>query len=214
MSSTELLPAVSEEKSFAVAVIDNFDLNIGALHGENSIHILNRIIIQAPKREQIITDVTQCLDDLCNLVAADVQDIHLNNILIDRIQNTATGIDKTLGIVTFQPYKDNAYDEILLAYGLMEHAFAGGDVLTKIINSPTKMHIPLLSGFLATFIKTTPGGLSKITFSSPINQDPSALSTSKICIKSMRKDLIDSGFQKELVIVADEKSLQSMYKGK
>ena len=103
LSSTELPPAVGEEKSFAVAVIDNFDLNIGTLHGENSIHILNRIIIQTPNREQIITDVTQCLDDLCNLAAADVQDIHLNNILIDRIQNTATETDKMLVIVTFQP---------------------------------------------------------------------------------------------------------------
>ena len=185
MSSTELPPTIKEEKTFALTVVDNFDLNIGTFHGDNSIHILNRKIIQTPNYKQIIIDVIQYLEDTCNLVAADVQSIHLNAAFIDRMQSAARATDKMIGEATYQPFTDNAYNDILLVYSLMKRAFAQSDVFTKIINNRTTTHIPLLSSLLAIFIKVTPHILSKITFLLPINQDSSTLSTSKLCIEAM-----------------------------
>ena len=175
------------------------------MHGENSIHILNRIIVQTPNYEELVSDVNQCLTHLCCQVAAAVENVPLNTALCDHVQNATTSTDKLNAVTNYKPFKDNSYKQILLAYSLMKYVFDQNNGLTKTINSQIKINLPLLSGFLASFLEIVNRPLSKITFLPPLNQDPSSFSTSKICIESMKKALVDSGFQQEVVIVADEK---------
>jgi hypothetical protein len=206
LSSTELPPTVKQQNSFAIAVVDNFYLNIGSLHGENSIHMLNRIIIQTSNNEELISDVNECLKNLCNDVVSVIDNVHhALTTLLDNIQDTTTSTDKSNRIMNYEPYKDNPYDQILLAYSLVKHAFYQNNIFTKLINHQIHMHLQLLAGFVASFLKNTNRPLSKITFLPPINQDPSSLSTSELCIKSAKEALVDFGFQQEAVVVADEK---------
>ncbi|CAF3913624.1 unnamed protein product [Rotaria sp. Silwood1] len=205
LSPTALPPSVKQEHSFAIAIVDNFDLNIGTLHGENSIHILNRIIIQTPNPEELLCDVNQCLVDLCSRVAAAIENTDHDATHSDHVQDTTRSTAQIINKMEYKPYKDNSYDAILLSYSLMKYAFDQSNDLTKIIDSHMQINLPLLSGFLASFIENMQRPLSKITFLPPINQDPSSLSASKLCMASIKTALIDSGFQKEVVIVADEK---------
>ncbi|CAF0968968.1 unnamed protein product [Didymodactylos carnosus] len=46
-------------------------MNIGSFHGENSIHILNRIIIQTPANDEVSFNVNQCVTDLCQRIVAE-----------------------------------------------------------------------------------------------------------------------------------------------
>ena len=108
-------------------------------------------------------------------------------------------------MISFGFYKNNSYRDVLCAYGLMKFCFDTNNFLEKLIDDNHKVFLPLLSGFFATYLPNLRRPLSKITFLPPINQDPSSLTTSQICLQSAKASLIDSRFQNEAVIVVDEK---------
>ena len=87
----------------------------------------------------------------------------------------------------------------------MKLFFNTNNFFEKLIDDKNKVFLPLLSGFFATYLPNLRRPLSKITFLPPINQDPTSLTTSQICLRSAKTSLIDSRFQKEAVIVVDEK---------
>jgi hypothetical protein len=193
-------------------------MNIGTLHGENSIHILNRIIIQTPVNNELKFDVRECLNDLCASVASALDDPNFNLLLNSNTTNsttittssttnstTITSSSTTNKNQPYVPYKDNSYRDILLAYGLMKHVYDTNNILAKVIDNQAQTNLPLLAGFFATYIQNVHGPLSKITFLPPINQNPSSLTTSQLCLQSTKTSLIDSGYQKEAVVVVDEK---------
>ncbi|CAF1583813.1 unnamed protein product, partial [Didymodactylos carnosus] len=64
-SFSSSIPKSMIPNSFGVKVADNFDLNKQTLRGENSLHILNQIIIQNPENEEQIntTPVVACDSD-------------------------------------------------------------------------------------------------------------------------------------------------------
>ncbi|CAF1612425.1 unnamed protein product, partial [Didymodactylos carnosus] len=70
------LASVKQQHMFAIKVADNFDLNKESLHGENSIHILNQIIVHNPENDELLTNVHQCLAEMKDIVAESVE-LHL-----------------------------------------------------------------------------------------------------------------------------------------
>jgi hypothetical protein len=182
-------------------------MNIGTLHGENSIHILNRIIIQTLVNDELKFDVRECLNDLCASIASTLDDPNVNLLLNSNTTNstTITTSSTTNKNQPYVPYQDNSYRHILLAYGLMKHVYDTNNIFEKIVDNQVQTNIPLLAGFFATYIQNVHRPLSKITFLPPINQNPSSLTTSQLCLQSTKTSLIDSGYQKEAVVVVDEK---------
>jgi len=184
-------------------------MNIGTLRGENSIHILNRIIIQTSVNDEFKFNVNECVNDLCALVVSSVDrdessfDLLSNSYTTHSTTATATSSPKKYK--PYLPYKDDSYREILLAYGLMKHVYDTNHILEKIIDNQKQINLPLLSGFFATYLPNTHRPISKITFLPPINENPCSLTTSQLCLESAKVSLIDSHYQKEAVVVVDEK---------
>ncbi|CAF4132064.1 unnamed protein product [Adineta steineri] len=51
---------------FAVKVVDSFYMNKENLHGQNSIHILNQVIIKTPENDEILQVSNATLNDIIN----------------------------------------------------------------------------------------------------------------------------------------------------
>ncbi|CAF3953138.1 unnamed protein product, partial [Rotaria sp. Silwood1] len=56
------------DHNFVVKVADNFDINPDRLHGNNSIHILNQIIISTPENNELPAMITDCVNDLLDKI--------------------------------------------------------------------------------------------------------------------------------------------------
>jgi hypothetical protein len=214
LSTADLPASVKQDYSFSIIVADNFDMNVGTLHGENSIHILNRIIVQTPLNDELQFDINDCLNHICSTVESIIDksnfDLRLNGNITNSVPNTPSFItDKNEPDVRFE---DNSYREILFVYTLMKNIFDTNNTFRKIIDSKIQRNIPLLSGFFATYIPHVYRPLSKITFLPPLNQDPSSLATSQLCLQSTSASLIQSGIQKEAIVVVDEKIYKNCIK--
>jgi hypothetical protein len=182
-------------------------MNVGTLHGENSIHMLNRIIIQTPINNELQFDVHKCLNGLCDSVVSALDDPNFNLLLTSNITNstTTTTSSTTNNNQLYVPYEDQSYRDMLLAYALMKHAYDTNGILEKVVDSQAQINLPLLAGFFATYAQNMHRSLSKITFLPPINQNPSSLTTSQLCLQATKSSLIDSDYQNEAVLVVDEK---------
>ena len=53
--------------NFIVKVADNFDINPDRLHGENSIHLLNQIIVSTPENDELPVVVSECLYEIVDM---------------------------------------------------------------------------------------------------------------------------------------------------
>jgi hypothetical protein len=166
-------------------------MNIGSLHGEDSIHILNRIIVQSPLNNEIKFDVNGCINDLCDSVVSAVDSLNIGLLLNSNGINSTTPTisNGTKEKKSYTPYKDNSYRHILLAYGLMKHCFDTNNIVEKILDNRPQAHVPLLAGFFSTYVPNEHRPLSKITFLPPIDQNPSSLTTSQLCLKSAKASL-------------------------
>ncbi|CAF1101289.1 unnamed protein product [Rotaria magnacalcarata] len=208
LSSTDLPETVEQQHSFAITVAENFVMNIGTLRGENSIHMLNRIIIQTPENDELKFDVSQCVNDLCVSIVSALDDPLPDwPSTLNRTNSTTCTASTTTNkndLYTIS-YKDESYRHALIAYGLMRYSFDTDQHLKKIIDNPIQINVILLAGFASMYLPDVHRPLSKITFLPPINEDPNSLTASQLCFQSVKTSLIDSHFQKEAVVVVDEK---------
>ncbi|CAM4795072.1 unnamed protein product, partial [Rotaria magnacalcarata] len=51
-------------------VADNLDLNPDRLHGNNSIQILNQIIISTPENSKLSIRIAECLDEIVHRIVS------------------------------------------------------------------------------------------------------------------------------------------------
>ncbi len=207
LSASDLPLTVQQQHDFAITVADNFDMNIGTLRGENSIHILNRIIIQTPVNDELNLDLRECLNDLCASVVAALEDSNLVLLVNSNTTNsTITPTSNTPSSPSFYVhFENNSYRDMLSAYALMKRVFDTNNIFEKFIDNQIEINVPLLSGFFSIYLPNVHRPLSKITFLPPINENPSYLSTSESCLRLTKASLIDSGFEREAVVVVDEK---------
>ncbi|CAF1154261.1 unnamed protein product, partial [Didymodactylos carnosus] len=203
--------------SFGIKVADNFDLNKESLHGEHSIHIMNQIIVQNPVNDEMVTNVIDCLSKLVDNVVSQLAELHGISSYPGAVSTASIGstteIKKTT-ILEYQPYTDTSFNQILLGYILLKYAYDNNNNFSKIIYHKFPVHLPLLSGFCATYLPSVKQALHAVTFQTPINDDPSALSAAETCLRTTKCTFIDSNYQREAVVVVDEKIYRNCVKAK
>ncbi|CAF1468756.1 unnamed protein product, partial [Rotaria sordida] len=95
----------------------------------------------------------------------------------------------------YEPFIDHSLTPHLFAYGFIKSYF----------NRLGKCNLPLYSGFMAIHLPYNNRSRHKVTFMTPINEDPNKIETSKECINQMKKLLLDSGLQNDAVLIVDER---------
>ncbi|CAF4865364.1 unnamed protein product [Rotaria sp. Silwood1] len=95
----------------------------------------------------------------------------------------------------YEPFIDHSLTPHLFAYGFIKSYF----------NRLKKCNLPLYSGFMAMHLPHNNRSRHKVTFMTPINEDPNKIGTSKECISQMKKLLLDSGLQNDAVLIVDER---------
>ncbi|CAF3938297.1 unnamed protein product [Rotaria sp. Silwood1] len=191
----------SFDHNFVVKVADNFDLNPDRLHGNNSIHILNQIIISTPENNELPIVVAECLDDIVHRIIAFVS-------IID-----ATPIT-TCSSFSDKMFINQALDLPMLAYCLIKFANDTTRVSFNYLSPLIPRLVPILSGFFSTYLNFETRPLHLVSFLTPITDDPSSESAAKKCLEETKQLFIDSMYQKEGVVVVDEKIYRSCMKVK
>ncbi len=109
-------------------------------------------------------------------------------------------------------FMDNSLNLPILAYGLIKFANDSTRTSFNYLSSLIPASIPILSGFFATYLNTKIRPLHYVSFMTPINEDPSSLSTAKRCLEETKELFVDSEYEKESVLVVDEKIYRSCMK--
>ncbi|CAF3952846.1 unnamed protein product [Rotaria sp. Silwood1] len=177
---------------FAVKVADNFDMNKETLHGQNSLHMLNQIIVQTSENDEI------------PIISKD-----LINSIIDQISTSASSAPVTIATITskdllkYEPFIDYSFDTSLLAYSLSKYysMFNEDGTLTK----SKSIQFPLLSGFFATHLTPQNRPIHSIKFCTPIKQSPNDILTTEMCLRETKTTMVETHHQKLAVVVVDEK---------
>ncbi|CAF1137322.1 unnamed protein product [Didymodactylos carnosus] len=209
--SSSLPSNTQQQQQFIVKVADNFDLNKDSLHGENSIHILNQILVQTSENDELFIDVSKCLNQLCdNIVNLDSRN-STTSFLIPSTKTTTSSARKQYA--PYEPFVDDSYKTILLAYGVSKLACDHSSNLTTVFSGP-KHVLPLLAGFCATYLQHVQRPLHTVSFCIPINADPTSLPTAELCLRTTKSSILDSNYQQEAVVVVDEKIYRNCIKAK
>ncbi|CAF4371676.1 unnamed protein product, partial [Rotaria sp. Silwood2] len=95
----------------------------------------------------------------------------------------------------FEPFIDHSLTPHLFAYGFIKSYF----------NRLGTCNLPLYSGFMAIHLPHNNRSRHKVTFMTPINEDPNKIETTKECINQMKKLLLDSGLQNDAILIVDER---------
>ncbi|CAF3390230.1 unnamed protein product, partial [Rotaria sp. Silwood2] len=169
----------SFDHNFVVKVADNFDLNPDRLHGNNSIHILNQIIISTPENNELPIVIAECLDDIVHRIIALVS-------IID-----ATPIT-TCPSFSDKMFINQALDLPMLAYCLIKFANDTTRVSFNYLSPLIPRLVPILSGFFATYLNFETRPLHLVSFMTPITDDPSSESAAKKCLEETKQLFIDS----------------------
>ena len=104
---------------------------------------------------------------------------------------------------------NQSLDLPMLAYCLIKFAH---DTTRASFNhfSPLIPHsIPIVSGFFATYFNGETRPLHMVSFITPIVDDPNSESAAKKCLDETKQVFVDSMYQKECVLVVDEKIYRS-----
>ncbi|CAF1383505.1 unnamed protein product [Rotaria sp. Silwood1] len=76
------------DHNFVVKVADNFDINPDRLHGNNSIHILNQIIISTPENNELPAMITDCVNDLLDkIMNSIISTPHRIDVVFDEVES-------------------------------------------------------------------------------------------------------------------------------
>ncbi|CAF1502366.1 unnamed protein product [Adineta steineri] len=186
---------------FGVKVADNFDMNKETIHGENSIHILNRIIVKSPENDEV------------PFITMDIMDNIINEVIDSHPSSSNLQIQPSLSsnsLFYCKPFMDDSFNSTLLAYCLSKYVTSTNtDNLTI---SRQSSHFPLLSGFFATHLTLQSRLPHSIRFCTPIKQSPNDIATVETCLRDTKAVFIESKYQKNAVLVVDEKLYQSCVK--
>ncbi|CAF4252684.1 unnamed protein product, partial [Rotaria sp. Silwood2] len=97
---------------------------------------------------------------------------------------------------------DNPSESEALSYNVDQATCESAVIQNEKETSMNKIRI---AGFMAIHLPHTIKPRHKVTFMSPLNEDPNKLETAELCMTDMKKKLMESGFQKDAILVVDEK---------
>ncbi|CAF0764722.1 unnamed protein product [Didymodactylos carnosus] len=143
VSSSSCLPkTVQHHLGFGIKVADNFDLNKETIHGKNSIHIMNQIIIQTAENDEVVCSVRECLDELSNtasdrLELSVISDASMttSGALINSAMATTTNSLIMNNYLSYEPFVDESFKLVLVAYGLMKYVFNNNNLTQLCYNA-------------------------------------------------------------------------------
>ncbi|CAF3933472.1 unnamed protein product [Rotaria sp. Silwood2] len=194
--------------NFVVKVADNFDINPDRLHGNNSIHIMNQIIVSTPENDEIPIVVTDCLNNILDEIAS----TYTSTIVSSQHSTTAVQINDH--IYFCKMFVNHCLQLPLFAYGLIKFVNDTSRVCLNYFSPLIPASIPMFSGFFATYMNAEKRPIHIVSFMNPINDDPNSQATAKKCMEETKEFFIDSKYQKEGVVVVDEKIYRSCMKEK
>ena len=203
---------------FAVKVADNFDINKETLHDENSLHILNQIIVQTTEYvlvEFVVYELFLFLfyfrNDEIPIISKD-----LINSIIDQISASASSSPVTTTtmssthLLRYEPFVDCSFDASLLAYGISKcYSMFNKD---STLATSKSIKFPLLSGFFATHLTPQNRPIHSIKFCAPIKQSPNDIATAEMYLRDTKTTMVETNHQQMAVVIVDEKLYQNCIK--
>ncbi|CAF2962509.1 unnamed protein product, partial [Rotaria sp. Silwood2] len=100
-------------------------------------------------------------------------------------------------------YLDSSFDSSLFAYCLSKCYPLLNE--NGILNLSKVIRFPILSGFFSTHLTLAMRSFHSLTFCTPIKQNPNDIATTENCLSETKTLLLESNYQKEAVLVVDEK---------
>jgi hypothetical protein len=133
--------------------------------------------------------------------------------MIDRICLSSTPLTMTRSIfaLKYRPFIDDSFSAKLLGYSLCKY-FGYVNAASPSSKNHVAVRFPILAGFFATHLFTPIRPIHTIHFRSPINENPSSITTAEACLRETKAELIDTNHQKQAVVVVDEKIYQNCVK--
>ncbi|CAF1624401.1 unnamed protein product, partial [Adineta ricciae] len=196
-------------QNFIFKVADNFDINPDTLYGNNSIHILNQIIVTTSENDEISIKVRDIVDDLLN----ETSNSHDPPSFVSTSQSTMT-TSATDSSFSYKMFTDDSLFLPLLAYGITKYANDSSQSSNRFLLSVSPVRVPLMAGFFATYLGSEQRPLHTVSYLTPINEDPNSELTAEKCLDETKKLCVDTKYQKEGVLVVDEKIYRSCLKVK
>ncbi|CAF4323772.1 unnamed protein product [Rotaria sp. Silwood2] len=103
----------------------------------------------------------------------------------------------------YRSYLDSSFDSSLFAYCLSKCYPLLNE--NGILNLSKVIRFPILSGFFSTHLTLAMRSFHSLTFCTPIKQNPNDIATTENCLSETKTLLLESNYQKEAVLVVDEK---------
>ncbi|CAF1479999.1 unnamed protein product, partial [Didymodactylos carnosus] len=195
--------------------VDNFDYCPETIHGRDSLHIVTQIIIQNPtnyihQQPPSSTPIhIKSINDKAELINRPRQR-NYNSVsppqhsTISPIHNNS--VQTTTTIHQYHQYEkfiDLSTQNCLFGYRVVQY-----------YSYEQKQLTPLLCGFFSSYLIHKKQEKHKITYCSPINESPTSREAALAILKTTKSQLIDSGLQKQAIIIMDEGMYQAVIKVK
>jgi hypothetical protein len=141
----------------------------------------------------------------------------IENIINKVLQScpSLTNFQMSITSKSFTYYKlfvDNSLNSYLLAYCLLKYVTSINTDNSTLLRQSS--HLPLLSGFFATYLTLQNRSTHSIRFCTPIKENPNDIATIETCLRDAKAALLESKHQKVAVLVIDEKLYQGCSKVK
>jgi hypothetical protein len=164
------------------------------------------VFVTTPENDETCTIVADLVDELCERTTKTLNETVDNDAQDEPVTNV------TPPMTVPRTFTNNSFNIKLSAYSLVKLAFAPDGFFSCPQPGWPVAHVPLLSGFFASFLSFPKRSLHSIKFLVPINDDPSSIHAAEACMKATSVAVLDTEHQKEAVIVVDEKIFRNLSK--
>ena len=164
------------------------------------------VFVTTPENDEISTIVADLLDEICEKA------VKTSNEIVDSDAHVEADALAMTPVITSRTFVNNSFNVKLLAYSLLKFIFEPDGFSSRVQPKWPVVHVPLLSGFFASFLPFVKRPLHSIKFLVPINDDPSSMHAAEACMKATSAAVLETKHQKEAVIVVDEKIFRNLSK--
>ncbi|CAF2191690.1 unnamed protein product [Rotaria magnacalcarata] len=177
---------------FLIKVIDNFDMNKETLHGENSLHMLNQIIVQTIENDESYITANEVINDIIDCISTSTPP----SLVVEAIKPPKQ-------LFKYKSCFDLSLKFSLLGYSLVK-CFDLFDTNGNIVLSKP-IHFPILSGFFATYLNNRIRPIHTGRYCCPIKENPNDVTTIEASLRETKTNILELNRQQTAVVVVDEK---------
>ncbi|CAF3163412.1 unnamed protein product [Rotaria sp. Silwood2] len=177
---------------FLIKVIDNFDMNKETLHGENSLHMLNQIIVQTIENDEAYITANEVINDIIDCISTSTPP----SLVVEAIKPPKQ-------LFEYKSCFDLSLKFSLLGYCLVK-CFDLFDTNGNLVLSKP-IHFPILSGFFATYLNNRSRPIHTVKYCCPIKENPNDVTTIEASLRETKTNILELNHQQTAVVVVDEK---------